>query len=265
MTWAFHFVEQNITVSRPPGVKHLHSPPMAFLAHQPISTSAHQHISTSAHQPISTSAHQHISTSTMNLDFFARFFDSTTFMYVILPLLIFLFRIIDQSIGTLRLIFAAKGLKRLAPFFAFFESFIWLVAIGQIMKHLDNIYCYIAFAGGYAAGNFFGILLEEKLSIGTVVIRVIPKKDTTELIAHLRRDNYGVTVVPVDGMMGPTKMLFTTVRRKEAAHVIEIIKMYNPTAFYTIDEVKTVSGGYFERRNRSIFSVLNPFQKTVKS
>ena len=201
----------------------------------------------------------------MSLDYFSRFFDNETFMYLVLPLLIFFFRIIDQSIGTLRLIFAAKGLKRLAPFFAFFESFIWLVAIGQIMKHLDNIYCYIAFAGGYAAGNYFGILLEEKLSIGTVVIRVIPQKDTTELIRHLRSENYGVTVVPVDGMTGPTKMLFTTIRRKEAAYVIGIIKQHNPAAFYTIDEVKVVSGGYFDRKSKSIFSMLNPFQKTVKS
>ena len=98
----------------------------------------------------------------MSLDYFARFFDSQTFMYIVLPLLIFVFRIFDQSIGTVRLILAAKGLKKLAPFFAFFESFIWLVAIGQIMKHLDNIYCYLAFAGGYAAGNYFGILLDRK-------------------------------------------------------------------------------------------------------
>lgn len=201
----------------------------------------------------------------MNLDYFARFFDNETFMYLVLPLLIFFFRIIDQSIGTLRLIFAAKGLKRLAPVFAFFESFIWLVAIGQIMKQLDNFYCYLAFASGYAAGNYFGILLEEKLSIGTVVIRVIPQKDTTDLIAHLRAENFGVTVVPVDGMMGPTKMLFTTIRRKEAAYVIDIIKKHNPTAFYTIDEVKIVSGGYFDRKKKSIFSMLNPFQKTLKS
>jgi uncharacterized protein YebE (UPF0316 family) len=201
----------------------------------------------------------------MDLEYFARFFDNETFTFIVLPLLIFFFRIVDQSIGTLRLIFAAKGLKRLAPFFAFFESFIWLVAIGQIMKHLDNLYCYIAFAAGYAAGNYFGIILEEKLSIGTVVIRVIPKKDTTDLIKRLRELNYGVTVVDVDGMMGPTKMLFTTIRRKEAMKVIGIINEYNPTAFYTIDEVKVVSGGYFERRSKSIFSILNPFQKTVKS
>lgn len=201
----------------------------------------------------------------MDLDFFAQFTDHATFTFVILPLLIFCFRIVDQSIGTIRLIFAAKGLKKLAPVFAFFESFIWLLAIGQIMKHLDNIYCYIAYAGGYAMGNYVGILLEEKLSIGTAVIRVIPKKDTTALIEFLRKQGYGVTVVNVDGMLGPTKMLFTTVRRKEARHVIDIIKQFNPNAFYTIDEVKDVSGGFFEHRSKSIFSVLNPFRSSLKS
>lgn len=201
----------------------------------------------------------------MNLDYFAQFTDHTTFTFVILPVLIFCFRIVDQSIGTIRLIFAAKGMKKLAPVFAFFESFIWLLAIGQIMKHLDNVYCYIAYAGGYAMGNYVGILLEEKLSIGTVVIRVIPKKDTTALIEYLRKQAYGVTVVNVDGMLGPTKMLFTTVRRKEARHVIGIIKQFNPNAFYTIDEVKDVSGGFFEHKSKSIFSMLNPFNSVLKS
>jgi uncharacterized membrane-anchored protein YitT (DUF2179 family) len=60
-------------------------------------------------------------------------------------------------------------------------------------------------------------------------------------------------------------MLFTTIRRKEAPAVIDIIKHHNPTAFYTIDEVKVVSGGYFDSQNKSIFSILNPFQKTLKS
>lgn len=189
------------------------------------------------------------------------FLNTDLFNYLILPFLIFLGRIIDQSIGTIRLIFSAKGLKNLAPFFAFFESIIWLVAISQIMKNLDNVFCYIAFAGGYATGNYFGIILEEKISVGTAVIRVIPKKDTSELIDYLREHNYGVTVVSVDGMNGPTKMLFTTVLRKDARKVIDIIKRFNPTAFYTIDEVKTVSGGYFDNSDRrSIFSTFNPFR-----
>jgi uncharacterized protein YebE (UPF0316 family) len=193
------------------------------------------------------------------------FFSSDIFLWVILPFLIFLSRIIDQSIGTLRLIFSSKGMKQLSPFFAFFESFIWLIAHSPIMKHLDNIACFVAFAGGYAAGNYIGIWLEEKISIGNVVIRLIPKKDTTPLIKHLRELNYGVTVVDVDGSLGPTKMLFTTVRRKDAKKVIEIINEFNPTAFYTIDEVRVVSEGYIPQTEDSIFAVFRPlFQKNSR-
>jgi len=201
----------------------------------------------------------------MNFEYLAGFFNHDLFVYLILPLLIFCFRIFDQSIGTVRLIFSAKGLKNLAPLFAFFESFIWLMAISQIMKDVSNLVMYFAFAGGYATGNYFGILLEEKLSVGDVVIRIIPKKDTTALITYLRSQGYGVTVLDADGSMGPTKMLFTTVRRREAKTVIGIVNQYNPNAFYTIDEVKTVSGGYFANKSKSIFSMLNPFQKTVKA
>ena len=201
----------------------------------------------------------------MNFEIFEQLVGHAWYTYFLLPLLIFCFRIIDQSIGTVRLIFSAKGLKNLAPLFAFFESFIWLLAIGQIMKDVSNILMYVAFAGGYATGNYFGILLEEKLSVGNVIIRVVPKHDTGPLISYLRNLGYGVTVVPVEGSLGPTKMLFLTIRRKEAKKVISIINEFNPNAFYTMDEVKTVRGGYYASSPKSIFSMLNPFQKTVKT
>jgi len=65
--------------------------------------------------------------------------DAPLFTWVILPLLIFFARILDVSIGTLRLIFVSKGYKFYAPILGFFEVVIWLLAIGQIMQHLDNL------------------------------------------------------------------------------------------------------------------------------
>jgi len=95
-------------------------------------------------------------------------------------------------------------MKQLTPILAFFESFIWLIAISQIMKHLDNVLCYVAYAGGFAMGNYLGIIIEEKLSIGNVVIRIIPKLDASSLIEHLKSLNYGITVIDVEGSFGPT-------------------------------------------------------------
>lgn len=180
--------------------------------------------------------------------------DNPVFTWIVLPTLIFLARISDQTIGTLRLIFLSKGQKVLAPFLGFFEVIIWLIAVSQIMKHLDNVLCYVAYGGGFAMGNYIGMVIEEKLSIGNVLIRIIPRKDTSELIAFLRESNYGVTSVEAEGAKGKVNIVFTIIMRKDIEHVVSIINRYNPNAFYTIEEVKAINEGIFKRnRARTIF------------
>lgn len=180
--------------------------------------------------------------------------DSQLFSWVILPLLIFLARISDQTIGTMRLIFLSKGQKFLAPFLGFFEVIIWLLAVGQIIKHLENVLAYVAYGGGFAMGNYIGMVIEEKLSIGNVLIRIIPKKDTKELINYLRENDFGVTSVNAEGSKGKVDIVFTIIKRKDIAHVVSIINTYNPNAFYTIEDVKAINEGIFKHtRKAAIF------------
>ncbi|HOI87120.1 MAG TPA: DUF2179 domain-containing protein [Lentimicrobium sp.] len=191
--------------------------------------------------------------------------DSPMFTWVVLPLLIFLARISDQTIGTLRLIFLSKGQKMLAPVLGFFEVIIWLLAVGQIMKHLDNVLCYVAYGGGFAMGNYIGMVIEEKLSLGSVLIRIIPKKDTSELIAYLRENNYGVTSVKAEGSRGEVDIVFSIIQRKDIEHVVGIINQFNPNAFYTIEEVKAINEGIFKKpRRKTIFDSLSSGVKKNK-
>jgi uncharacterized protein YebE (UPF0316 family) len=178
--------------------------------------------------------------------------DSPMFTWVILPLLIFFARILDVTIGTLRLIFVSKGYKFYAPLLGFFEVVIWLIAIGQIMQHLDNFLCYLAYGLGFATGNYLGIYLDEKMSLGTVLIRVVPKFDTTNLINHLRENNFGASLVDIEGMTGKLKMIFTIVKRKDLKEVLGIIQDHNPQAFVTIEDVKTAKEGYFKMSRKRI-------------
>lgn len=184
--------------------------------------------------------------------------DSSLFTWVILPVLIFLARISDQSIGTVRLIFLSKGYKHLAPFLGFFEVIIWLVTVGQIMQHLDNVLCYVAYGAGFATGNYIGMVIEEKLSIGNVLIRIIPRKDSMDLIKFLRDNNYGVTSVEAEGAKGRVDIVFTIIKRKDIDHVVSIINEFNPAAFYTIEDIKAIKEGIFRQSNRSsIFKSLS--------
>ncbi len=181
------------------------------------------------------------------------FMDTELFNWVILPLLIAIARILDVSIGTIRLIFVSRGYKYLAPLLGFAEVIIWLLAISQIMLHLDNFMCYIGYGAGFAAGNYIGIIMVEKMTLGSVVIRIIPKKDTTELIQKLREENYGVTSIQAEGKSGPVQMIFSIVKRKDLEDAIRIVNTYNPQAFYTIEEVQTVNEGYFRVSNKKGF------------
>ena len=175
----------------------------------------------------------------------ASLYSSELFKFVILPAIIFLARICDVTLDTLRIIYVSRGLKLLATVIGFFEVLIWLMAITQILSNMSNVVYYIAYAGGFAMGNFVGIFIEEKMAIGTVVIRIITQKDAEELIGLLKCNGYGVTHVGAQGALGPVKIIFTIVKRKDIAAVLEIVRKCNPLAFFTIEDVRSVRRGVF--------------------
>lgn len=170
--------------------------------------------------------------------------DSTAFVYIILPLLVFLARIIDVSIGTLRIIFVAKGLKYFAAILGFFESLIWLIAVAQVMQNLNSWQTYIAFACGFAAGNYVGVFIEEKIALGNLLIRIITMKEAEELVNVLWKAGYGVTSVDARGESGPVKLIFSITKRRNLGKIVAIIKKYNPNAFYTIEDMRYVNQTY---------------------
>ena len=184
------------------------------------------------------------------------FMHSDIFTWVLLPLLIVMARICDVSLDTLRMIFISKGLKNLAPLLGFFEVIIWLLAISQIMQHLDNFVCYIAYGCGFALGNYLGMYLDEKLLIGDVIIRVITRSESLELISELRSQNFGLTVVDAEGAQHKVKIIFSVIKRENIQHFVSIIKQFNPHAFYTIEDVKSVNEGIFKRPRKRIINTL---------
>jgi len=171
--------------------------------------------------------------------------DSELFAYLILPILIFFARILDVTIGTLRIIFVSKGDKIISPILGFFEVFIWIVVISQIIGNIDNYICYIAYAGGFAMGNYVGLRLEERMAIGKVLVRVISAKGGSILIKNLNERNFGATMVEGEGSTGPVKLIYIIIDRKKLDDVINVIQEFNPKSFFSIEDVRRVSSGIF--------------------
>jgi uncharacterized protein YebE (UPF0316 family) len=171
------------------------------------------------------------------------FADFNYFDFLILPFLIFLARICDVTIGTIRIIMVSRGQRRLAPILGFFEVLIWLVAIGRIMQNLDNWMCYIFYAAGFATGNYIGILLEERLAVGIVQLQIITQKDSSKLIKALKDAGYGITHHNAEGGVSGrwVSIIYSIVKRTELEKVVGLILEHNPNAFYSIGDVRFVN------------------------
>ncbi len=189
------------------------------------------------------------------------FFDSNLFSYAIMPLLIFLARICDVSIGTLRIIFVSKGKKNIAPFLGFFEVLIWIIAISKIMQNLNNYVNYVAYAAGFATGNLVGMIIEEKLAMGIQMIRVFTSEKGMELVKSLNDSGFGATAVEGHGAKEKISIVYSIVHRNELGNVLSLINHFNPKAFFTIEDVKAVNEGIFNpRKTDKIF----PFEDILR-
>jgi len=185
------------------------------------------------------------------------------YSWIIVPLLIFSARVADVTLGTLRFIFISRGYRWLAPVVGFFEVTIWLVAIREVLVNLRNIACVLAYGLGFAGGNFIGLWLEEKLSIGMVLIRLVLRHENNGLADFLRENNYGYTIMEGEGTREKVKILFTIIKRKNLEHVLTAVATHAPNAFYTIESIRTARQGIYPLDGHSAFSKL--FHKHRKS
>ncbi len=159
------------------------------------------------------------------------------------PLLIYCARICDVSMGTLRIIAVARGHRLQAVILGFVEILIWLGAIGHIVTHLNQIANIIAYALGFATGIYIGMWLEQRLPIGTQLVRVVVAPEAALRIREqLVRAGFGMTHVNAEGGFGPVSILFTVVERSRAREVVDVVRREEGQAFFTIEDLRAVSG-----------------------
>lgn len=168
--------------------------------------------------------------------------------WVLIPLLIFLARVSDVTIGTLRIVFVSKGFKILAPILGFFEVFIWLLAMSKIIENLDYWLYYIAYSAGFAIGNYVGLIIEERLALGFVNLRIITHEQGDALIKRLANEGFGVTSTEAMGTRSRVNIIYCVIKRSDYKLVANIIKEYNPRAFYTIEDIRFANQGVFPAR-----------------
>jgi uncharacterized protein YebE (UPF0316 family) len=121
------------------------------------------------------------------------------------------------------------------------EVLIWIIIVAQIFQNLDDWMNYVAFAGGFAAGNFVGMYIEEKMKMGIQIFRIIVNQESAGLADALKEAHFRVTTLDGEGKYGPVKILFTIAKRKRWQELANIVSEHAPNAFYSVEDVKHVS------------------------
>jgi uncharacterized protein YebE (UPF0316 family) len=176
---------------------------------------------------------------------FSNWFTPEVYTFVILPLFVFFARVFDVSLGTIRIIFVSRGKRNLAPILGFIEVFIWIVAVSALVRNLSSLPGFLAYAAGFAVGNYIGMLIEDKLALGMLSVRIITVKEARALVERLHDAGYGVTAIDGKGATGNVKVIYTIIKRKDLPDVVNVITSLNPKAFFSVEEVRTAKEGIF--------------------
>ena len=185
--------------------------------------------------------------------------ETVYFNYIVIPLLIFLSRIADVSIGTVRMIFVNKGHKNLAPILGFFEILVWVIAMGKLMENMNSFWLYIVYALGFSAGTYLGMFMDEKFSIGKVMIRLVVRRNDKKLLENLKNSGYPITIA--NGESGKEKkkvsIILSVVDRKKVKKFLEVVNKTNPQAFYSIEDMRMARNSeYISDNSKQAFSFI---------
>lgn len=174
--------------------------------------------------------------------------------WVIIPMLIFLARLVDVSLATVRHILIFRGQKTIVPFIGFVEVLIWLIAIMQVMNNLKHPVSYVAWALGFAVGTYVGMIIEERMALGFALVRVVVPALPEEFLHVLKKHGIGYTLLKGEGAVGLVHVVLIVVKRRNIMQIITWLNQYHRNAFYTVEDIKSSERGIFPRKAGTIFS-----------
>ncbi len=164
--------------------------------------------------------------------------------------LIFILRVCDVSMGTIRTIYTLQGRKYLSTGISFIEVTIFIFAISQVIGNIDNPILMLAYSGGFAAGTFIGMLLEEKFAIGYAQLRIISRDKGKEIARGLWARDFGATMLRGHGKEGEVDMLFSIVPRKNLKECLNIASIIDDQSFVSIADSRYFYRGHIGQHGK---------------
>ena len=160
-------------------------------------------------------------------------------------LLIFILKIIEMTIGTVRLLLIRKGYRREGTLLAFVQIMMWsFVASRVIMGIADAPVKGVVYAVGFSIGIYIGSRVESYLAIGRVLIQtIVSRENSSSIISGLREKGYAVTSMDARGRDSERTVLKIIANRKGKEEIINDISRLDNTAMIITNDISTLKGG----------------------
>lgn len=169
---------------------------------------------------------------------------------LIAALVIFVLRVIGVALSTVRVLVMMRGQKVRTVVLGFFEVLVYVIAIGQVVNNLSNVWNILGYCLGFSAGSLVGMWLDDQFIQGFANVRVVSPKRAQKVASTIRKAGYGATVGWGSGRKGRVGIVTATVLRKEIPKVFQIVDEVDPGAFLTVEEARNVRRGYLHFAQR---------------
>jgi uncharacterized protein YebE (UPF0316 family) len=160
------------------------------------------------------------------------------------PFVIFGLRIVDVSMGTVRVLLVVRNAKVLVPLIGFFEILIWISAVSGVVANLDSPLLMVGYAGGFATGNVIGLHIEERIALGLATVRTVVMEEGARVAGVLRQAGFGVTEMEGMGRDGPVEVLYSVIPRRHVQRFLAILDREAPRSFVVVDEPRGIRRGW---------------------
>ena len=165
---------------------------------------------------------------------------------ILMPLSIFVLRVVNMALDTLRVLYTVRGRVREAWIFGFLTSLIFVVAISIVLTNLENLWNVIAYAAGFATGNVVGMKIEDRLAVGHADIRIISTHLGKEIANAIRAAGYAATELPARGRDGNVTVISCSVMRRDIERVRTEVDTIDPAAFVTVEDIRPLHRGFWK-------------------
>lgn len=166
------------------------------------------------------------------------------------PLLVFLFRIVDVSLSTMRILLVVRGKRLVGPLLGFVEVLIWVMVVGVVIRNLGSPWHLIAYAAGFSTGTAVGMWIEGKLALGVSSLEIVCREGGRVVAEGLRGLGFGVTELVGRGRAGDVSLIKTVVRRRHVPRVLEVVETSDPDAFVAVQEDIVLRRGWLHGSRR---------------